>query len=107
MKIIYFLLFMAFSLPISAQEVSGPVQDDNSETNTFKLYPNPSNSGGVHITTANNRIKDIVVYDVFGAIVLKDRITTTYLNISKLSPGVYVLQVSEDQKVMARKLVIK
>lgn len=80
---------------------------NNSDTHTFKLYPNPSYNGGVHITTTNNKVKDIIIYDVFGAIVLKDRITTTYLNVSKLSPGVYVLQVTEEQKVMTRKLVIK
>jgi len=107
MKIIYSLLFMVFSLAMSAQEISGITPDNNSDANNFKLYPNPSYNGAVHITTTNNMVKDIVVYDIFGAIVLKDRITTTFLNISKLSPGVYVLQVTEGQKVMTRKLVVK
>ncbi|HUH45895.1 MAG TPA: T9SS type A sorting domain-containing protein [Arenibacter sp.] len=92
---------------MSAQEISGIGPDSNSDTNNFKLYPNPSYNGAVHITTAHNKVKNIIVYDVFGAIVLKDRITTTFLNISKLSPGVYVLQVTEEQKVMTRKLVVK
>ena len=107
MKILYALMFMVFSLAMSAQEISGPRSDNNSETNDFKLYPNPSYNGTVHITTTHNTVKDIVFYDVFGAMVLKDRITTTFLNISKLSPGVYVLQVTEEQKVMTRKLVVK
>lgn len=107
MKIIYSAVFLIFSLSISAQELSGITAMNNSDTYTFKLYPNPSYNGGVHITTTSNKVKDIIIYDVFGAIVLKDRITTTYLNVSKLSPGVYVLQVTEEQKVMTRKLVIK
>lgn len=92
---------------MSAQEISGITPDNNSDANNFKLYPNPSYNGTVHITTTSNTVKDIVVYDIFGAIVLKDRITATFLNISKLSPGVYVLQVTEEQKVMTRKLVVK
>lgn len=107
MKIRYTLLFMVLSLTMSAQEMSGITPDHNPESNNFKLYPNPSYNGAVHITTTNNTVKDIIIYDVFGAIVLKDRITTTFLNISKLSPGVYVLQVTEEQKVMTRKLVVK
>ena len=105
MKIIYFLLLMVFSLGLSAQDISGITPDNNSEN--FKLYPNPSYNGSVHIITADNKVKNIVIYDVFGAMVLKDRITTSLLNISKLSPGVYVLQVSEEQKIMTRKLVVK
>ena len=108
MKIIYSLLFMVYALTLSAQETSGISPNTGSEANTFKLYPNPSYNGTVHITTTNNnKAKEIVIYDVFGAIVLKDRITTTFLNISKLSPGVYVLQITEEQKVMTRKLVVK
>lgn len=107
MKIIYSLLFMAFSLAISAQEISGTAPGNDPEANNFKLYPNPSYNGYVHITTTNNRAKDIIIYDIFGSMVLKDRITATFLNISKLAPGVYVLQVTEEQKVMTRKLVVK
>jgi len=107
MNTIYSLLFMVFSLGISAQDISGITSVNNSEANNFKLYPNPSYNGSVHITTMDNKIKNIIIYDVFGAIVLRDRITTTFLNISKLSPGVYVLQVTEEQQVMTRKLVVK
>ena len=49
----------------------------------------------------------VVVYDVFGEIVLKDRISSDALNISRLVPGVYLLQVTENQKTMTRKLVVK
>ncbi|MEX0363491.1 MAG: T9SS type A sorting domain-containing protein [Allomuricauda sp.] len=47
------------------------------------------------------------IYDVFGEVVLTDRISTNTLNVSRLVPGVYVLQVTEDKKTMTRKLVIK
>jgi len=61
----------------------------------------------VYITTAMNGIKDIVIYDVFGEIVLRDRISSKSLSISRLVAGVYVLQVTENNETMTRKLVVK
>ena len=61
----------------------------------------------VYITTEKNTRKEVTVYDVFGEIVLTERILNTALNISRLVPGVYVLQVTEDSKTITRKLVVK
>lgn len=77
------------------------------KASTFKLYPNPATNGVVYITTETNRSKEIIIYDVFGEIVLTDRINTKTLNISRLIAGVYVLQVNENNKTMTRKLVVK
>lgn len=98
---------MVFSMAVSAQEFVEEPLDRNAQINTFKLYPNPAYQEVVHITTKHNGVKDIVIYDVFGTIVLQDRITNTLLNISKLAPGVYVLQVTENRISMTRKLVVK
>lgn len=98
---------MVFSMAVSAQEIAeGPI-DRNSPTNTFKLYPNPAYQEVVYITTKLNGVKNIVIYDVFGTVVLQDRISTSLLNISKLAPGVYILQVTENRVTMTRKLVVK
>ncbi len=107
MKIYYTLLFMVFCAMASAQEfVQQPIAQ-NALPQTFKLYPNPAYEDVVHITTTYNGIKDVVVYDVFGSIVLKDRINHTLLNISKLSPGVYILQITQNRHNMTRKLVVR
>ena len=74
---------------------------------SFKLYPNPATNDVVYITTKVNSHKEIVIYDVFGEIVLTDRITSNTLNISKLVSGVYMLQVTEMNETMTRKLVVK
>ncbi|MDE3742986.1 T9SS type A sorting domain-containing protein [Maribacter sp. D37] len=79
----------------------------NGEIPGFKLYPNPAYDNVVHISTAKNARKEIVVYDVFGKVVLTDRILQTQLNISRLIPGVYVLQVTENNHTITRKLVVK
>ncbi|MBT8299089.1 MAG: T9SS type A sorting domain-containing protein [Maribacter sp.] len=107
MKKIYFVLLVVFSISLSAQE---PVDFNNprkEEIQGFKLFPNPAFNDVVYITTERNAHKEITVYDVFGEIVLTDRILNTSLNISKLVPGVYVLQVTEESKTITRKLVVK
>lgn len=77
------------------------------QESSFKLYPNPATNDVVYITTHHNGTKEIVIYDVFGEVVLTDRIQTKALSISRLVAGVYVLQVTENNETMTRKLVVK
>jgi hypothetical protein len=107
MKKIYFALLMVFSFSLSAQEPMDFNNPRKEEISGFKLYPNPAFNDVVYITTEKNARKKVTVYDVFGEIVLTERILNTSLNISRLVPGVYVLQVIEDSKTITRKLVVK
>ncbi|MCW5515030.1 T9SS type A sorting domain-containing protein [Muriicola sp. Z0-33] len=107
MKKIYLAFFLGFSLLLTAQEKAGPTEDLSPESSDFMLYPNPAVNDIVYVKTKHNRSKSITVFDVFGKVVLRDRITSSTLNISRLVPGVYVLQVQENDKKMTRKLVVK
>ena len=107
MKKLYFILLMVSSFVLSAQEPVVSTNPRNEEISGFKLYPNPAFDALVYITTEQNARKEVIVYDVFGEIVLTDRILNTSLNISSLVPGVYVLQVTENNKTITRKLVVK
>ncbi|NAS12716.1 T9SS type A sorting domain-containing protein [Poritiphilus flavus] len=107
MKLIYFSLFWAFTLVASAQDSGDIVDYNNSQTHKFKLYPNPAFGDIVYITTSENGSKEITVYDVFGKAVLRERLRNNALDISPLIPGVYVLQLRQNNKTMTRKLVVK
>ena len=98
---------MGFTVVLSGQELPGESATENRDSTEFDLYPNPAKNDIVYITTGNNFGKDITVYDIFGKVVLRERIQTDVLNISKLVPGVYFLQVEERNKSMTRKLVVK
>lgn len=98
---------MVSTFALSAQEPVDFAGPQNEEISEFKLYPNPAYNDVVFITTKFNARKEIVVYDVFGEVVLTNRMLNTRLNISRLVPGVYVLQVSENNKSITRKLVVK
>ena len=107
MRIIYFTLFLVFTFVLSAQDPLDFQNQKNEEISGFKLYPNPAFGDMVNVITRDNSIKQITVYDVFGEIVLTDKISRNTLNISRLVSGVYVLQVVENKKTITRKLVVK
>lgn len=107
MRILYFSLFLFFTITLSAQESVEYQNGRSSEISEVKLYPNPASGGLVHILTLANTGKHITVYDVFGEVVLTDKINGKTLDISRLISGVYVLQIIEGKKTMTRKLVVK
>ena len=107
MKKIYLIILMALPIVTFGQELVSVNDAKPIEVKGFKMYPNPAYGEEVYITTETNGKKEIQIFDVFGDVVLHDRIATNTLNISKLVPGVYVLQVTENKKTMTRKLVVK
>ena len=98
---------MILSVGIYAQDTIDINNLHSDEIAGFKLYPNPAAADVVYVITDKNNLKDVRVYDVFGELVLTDRLSTKAMNISKLSPGVYVVQVTENGKSITRKLVVK
>nr|WP_298996915.1 T9SS type A sorting domain-containing protein [uncultured Allomuricauda sp.] len=107
MKNLYLVILMALPLFSFGQELVTVNTQQVSELQGFKMYPNPAYGDEIYITTSSNGTKNVKVFDVFGDVVLTDRISTNTLNISRLLPGVYVLQVTIQEKTMTRKLVIK
>ena len=107
MKKCYFGLLLMLTLSAYGQDAKNVNQPSLETKSSLKLYPNPATNDVVYITSEKNHIKDIVVYDVFGEMVLADRISSKSLDISRLVAGVYVLQVTEGYETMTRKLVVK
>ncbi|WP_419212815.1 T9SS type A sorting domain-containing protein [Maribacter sp. X9] len=107
MKKIYFLLLMVCSIGMYAQDTIDFNNLRNDEIAGFKLYPNPVMADVVYITSEQNTTKEVRIYDVFGELVHTDRLTTKAMDISRLSPGVYMVQVTETEKSITRKLVVR
>lgn len=78
-----------------------------SDIEGLTLYPNPTTSDKIFISTAENAPKKIVIFDVLGTKVLETTILGKELNLSNLIKGVYILQVIEKDKMATRKLIIK
>ncbi len=108
MRSLCFFLFLALPLFVSAQTHENFVDFQTAgEIEGFKLYPNPASGSRIYVVSESGAPKKIVVYNVFKEVVLTDRITDDTVDISRLLPGVYVLQVTEGRHTAVRKLIVK
>lgn len=74
--------------------------------NTLVAYPNPV-TDYLSISSANNRITSVKLYDVFGKLVYHKTasFTETTLDVSNLQTGMYVLELKSDNGIAIRKIL--
>ena len=97
-----------FTLSISAQEVKQQSKlQESTIIEGLSLYPNPVSNGKVYITSKNDLDKEIIIFDVLGKKALQTTISSKELNISNLSPGVYIIKINEGDASATRKLIVK
>jgi hypothetical protein len=102
----YMFLFCLFSLAVSAQD--GKQSGKNQDTiEGLNFYPNPVSNGKIYITSKSSIDKEITIFDVLGKKVFQTVLNTRELNISNLSPGVYIIKIKENDATATRKLIIK
>jgi len=101
----YMFLFCLFTLAASAQDARQPVKDQTIEGLNF--YPNPVSNGKIYITSKSSLDKEITIFDVLGKRVLQTTLNSRELNVSNLSPGVYIIKIKENDATATRKLIIK
>ena len=108
MKKIYLLIiifFCFFSLGVNAQD--GRQQPKDSSIEGLSFYPNPVSNGKIYITSKSSLDKEISIFDVLGKKVLQTEMNSKELNISSLSPGVYIIKIRENEATATRKLIVK
>ncbi len=105
---IVILLVFFFTMSLSAQEIKQqPKLQETTTIEGLSLYPNPVSNGKVYITSKNDLEKEIVIFDVLGKKVLQTILNSKELNVSNLSPGVYIIKISEENVSATRKLIIR
>jgi len=81
---------------------------DNFVSNAdFSVYPNPVSNGTVTIKSASNNPMSVNVFDVLGKKVLETKVSNNTLNVSTLKAGVYILNITQNNNSITKKLVIK
>lgn len=103
------LAVLLISITASAQE-NKPQQPNKSQETSIEglsFYPNPVSNGKVFITSKSSLSKDITIFDILGKVVLQSSINTKELNVSSLSPGIYMIKIKEGEATATRKLIIK
>lgn len=70
------------------------------------IYPNPTNTGKINISSKLSLEKKVEIFDVLGKKVFETITTTKEINISTLNPGVYIVKIREAEASATRKLII-
>lgn len=83
------------------------LDNETFELGTFNLYPNPTNTGYVTISSTQNKPIKAQVFNVIGKQVLQQTLTNNRLNVSSLNTGVYLVKLTQDNASVTKKLVIR
>ena len=73
----------------------------------FTVYPNPTESDKIYITTTSNTIKNIQIYDVVGKQIYSKITTNNAVDISSFKSGIYFIKIIQDKKIGTSKLIIR
>lgn len=105
----YIALSVLLLSSLSAKAQDSKVQARNQETSIegLSFYPNPVSNGKIYITSKLSLDKEITIFDVLGKKVLQTILNSRELNISTLSPGVYIIKIKEGESTATRKLIVK
>lgn len=110
MKKLNYITFLFLLLIVSsakAQDVKQQSKIQESAIEGLSLYPNPITNGKVYIATKNDSEKEIQIFDVLGKKVFYTQLNSRELNLTSLSPGVYIIKIREEESSATRKLIIR
>ena len=80
---------------------------DNNSPFEMRLYPNPTNENYVIVHTNVSGTKEIEVFDLLGKKLIDISLNSNYLDISKLNPGIYLLNISVGAITSVQKLIVQ
>ena len=95
------------SFGAKAQDSKSQSRNQEASIEGLNFYPNPVSNGKIYITSKLSLDKEIVIFDVLGKKVLQTILNSRELNISALSPGVYIIKIKEGEATATRKLIVK
>ncbi|KOS06616.1 secretion protein [Flavobacterium akiainvivens] len=101
------LLLFLFTLGAQAQENKHDTVGGKESIEGLNISPNPASSDRIYITTKLSESKEVDIFDVLGKKVLHATLTGKELNISELTPGVYIIKIKEGEATATRKLIVK
>jgi len=77
------------------------------DSNSFRVYPNPTNIGFVNISSKSSKVINVKVFDILGKQVLEGTVKNNQLNVSNFNAGMYILKLSQNNAPVSKKLVIQ
>lgn len=93
-----------------ADVTSNPVTSvKNNNIEGFTTYPNPVTKGNFVITSSSIDKKQVSIYNMLGKQVFSSSFSgvKSEIDVTSISSGIYILRVTENNKIATKKLVIK
>lgn len=107
-KYAVFLLFLFLMITGSVSAQSAKHISEENQNESFSIYPNPATGGKVFLSSKSSDLKEIEIFDILGKKVMQTAVTNNKeINISGLTPGIYIITVKEAEHVATRKLIVK
>ncbi len=103
----FLFCFLMIAVPAAAQDSARILDRTELPIDGLSIYPNPVTGGKVYISTTKNQDKVIEIYNVLGKPVHKTRLRGREMDVSSLTPGIYILKIQEGKAKATRKLVVK
>ena len=101
-----FIIMDELRIATTWSEASLTTQEFNTTAN-FSIYPNPTNTGFVNITTKANAAVNVTVFDVLGKQVLSKTLNNNTLNVTSLTTGVYILKLNQNGTSTTKRLIVE
>lgn len=77
-----------------------------SQIDGLKMYPNPAKNN-LFIETALNSDINVSIINVLGKEVINSKVSNNVVTISGLTPGMYIVKITEEGKTSTKKLIIE
>ena len=90
---------------ITIQEGNGVLSVADNIQLTYKIYPNPSQSGIFKIQRNGTSEMQISVFNILGKQLLKKNASTNEIDISNFSEGIYMLKIKSRNQTWVQKLI--
>jgi len=73
----------------------------------FNLYPNPTKSDFINITSTGSGAMQAAVFDILGKQVINTTVSNKRINISTLHTGIYIVKLTQGAATTTKKLIIQ
>ena len=73
----------------------------------FTIYPNPTSSGYVNMSSKSLSPITISIFDVLGKEIINTTLHSNTLDVSHLKTGIYIIKASQNDALSTKKLVIR
>jgi hypothetical protein len=82
-----------------------PTQEVNAEDTLFKVFPNPCSN---FLTIENLDKEHVSIVDLLGNMILESKCNgnSFVLNVSKIAPGTYIMNINRNNVLISKKLLI-